>query len=161
MQTITIGLISDTHDMLRPEAIAALQSSDYIIHAGDIGSKKILKVLEKIAPVTAVRGNCEEGSTTKLPESAILEVGEVRLFVIHDISELDLDFTSAGYDVVVSGHTHCPEAIVEDGVLFVNPGSAGPNRPGTVVGVGRLVIEGEKITPELIKLETTGTLFKG
>ena len=155
VKTITIGLISDTHDLLRPEAIEALKGSDHIIHTGDIGKAKILKELGRIAPVTAVRGNCDEGwrSAVLPPETAILEVGEVLMFLIHSNAGAGRDYPIKGYDVIVSGHTHVPEAVVKKGIWFVNPGSAGPRRPGKPVSVGRLLIEGKTVTPHLIELE--------
>ena len=153
-KTITIGLISDTHDLLRPEAIAALQGCNHIIHAGDIGGAKILKELEAIAPVTAIRGNCdEEDWAMELPESAMLEVGELLFFLIHSDHRAGIDYPIRGYDVIISGHTHIPKAVVKNGILFVNPGSAGPIRRGKPVAIGRLVIEGKKVTPHLIELE--------
>ena len=149
-----IGLISDTHDLLRPEALDALRGSDHIIHAGDIGSTKILEQLERIAPVTAVRGNTDVGWALVVmpPESAVLEVGEVLLFVVHSNERAGIDYPIKGFDVIVSGHTHLPEAVVKNGILFVNPGSAGARRPNKPVAVGRLVIEGKKIEPYLIEL---------
>ncbi len=153
-RTFTVGLISDTHGLLRPEAFEAMRGCDYIVHAGDIGDENILKELAWLAPVTAVRGNSDYGDwSAQLPESVVLEVGKVRLFVIHASTEADIDYATAGCEVIVSGHTHIPEAAIEDGVLFVNPGSAGPWRPNTRVSVGRLLIDGKTIAPQLIQLD--------
>ena len=125
----TIGVISDTHGLLRPEAVSALHSSELIIHAGDVGSPEILYELERIARVRAVRGNVDKGDwATRLPVSDAIEWRGVSIYVVHDIAELDLDPKQAGFAAVVSGHTHVPESAKRDGVLFLNPGSAGPGR---------------------------------
>jgi putative phosphoesterase len=153
--SIKIGLISDTHDLLRPEAIETLQGCDHIVHAGDIGGAKILRELKKIAPVTAVRGNTDGGWAMKLPESVELTLEGLRFFVIHSASWADVDFDTAGYDVVVEGHTHHPILNEENGTLFVNPGSAGPVRLGKPIAVGLLYINGKNIRPEIIELPDT------
>jgi putative phosphoesterase len=146
---VTIGLISDTHDVLRPEAIAALQGSDLIVHAGNIGSSKILEELARLAPVTAVRGSDDGIWAMRLPESTAMDVGEVRLFITHSTSGINVNYATEGYDVVISGHTHRPAANVEHGVLFVSPGGRGPHRPG----IGRLVIQGKELTLHVIELD--------
>ena len=127
-----IGLISDTHGMLRPEAVQALRGSDHIIHAGDVGNLSILDALAKIAPVTAVRGNIDKG--VELPETAA--VGQI--YVLHDIHTLDLDPAAAGFRAVVTGHSHKPGSFKRTGVLYVNPGAAGPRRFRLPVSVARL-----------------------
>lgn len=154
-KVITVGLISDTHGLLRPEAIEVLRGSDHIIHAGDIGGVRILKELRRIAPVTAVSGNTDtDWKPTELPpETVVMEIGDILLFLIHSDARAGLDYPIKGYDVVVSGHTHVPQAKVKNGILFVNPGSAGPCRPNKPVAVGRLVIEGKNVTPHLIELD--------
>jgi len=150
---LQIGLIADTHGLLRPEAVDALRGSDYIVHAGDIGDPQILHALAKIAPVTAVRGNNDTGSwANDLPPTAVLPVGEARLYVIHDLADLDLDPRHSGFNAVVSGHSHRPRSESRDGVLFVNPGSAGPRRFRLPVSVGRLVVSQSRLAAQLIEL---------
>jgi uncharacterized protein len=122
-----IGLISDTHGLLRPEALDALQGSDLIIHAGDVGKPEIIDQLRALAPVVAVRGNIDKGDwASQLPETAVVEAGPALIYVIHDIGQLDLDLAAAGFCVVVSGHSHKPGQTERSGVMYVNPGSAGP-----------------------------------
>jgi uncharacterized protein len=124
-----IGLISDTHGLLRPEAAKALEGCDLIIHAGDVGRPEILANLGEIAPVVAVRGNVDKGEwALRLPVSAVVETPLVRIYVLHDIQQLDLDPLSAGFGIVVSGHSHKAHREERSGVLYVNPGSAGPRR---------------------------------
>ncbi len=135
----TIGLISDTHGLLRPEAIRALSSARYIIHAGDIGGPEILDELRKIAPVHAVRGNNDKGAwAAGIPLYLALELEGVSIHVRHDLQEIDIDPKAAGFDVVVTGHSHKPTISERDGVQFVNPGSAGPRRFTLPVTVGYL-----------------------
>jgi putative phosphoesterase len=151
--TLTVGLISDTHGLLRPEAVAVLRGSDFIVHAGDIGDPQILEDLARLAPVTAVRGNNDKGAWAEaLPETAVLQVGEAFVFVLHNVDELDLDPAAAGFQVVVAGHSHRPECRDERGVLFVNPGSAGPRRFTLPVGAGRLLVTGIRVRAELLAL---------
>lgn len=141
MNTVRIGLISDTHGLLRPEAIDALQGVDRIIHAGDIGNPQILEQLGQIAPVAAVRGNNDQaGWAIALPVAETIEIDGVALYLLHDVKELDLDLKSTGIQVVISGHSHKPSIKMEDGVLFVNPGSAGPRRFKLPVSVALLEI---------------------
>lgn len=129
MHAIRIGLISDTHGLLRPEAIRALQGVDRIIHAGDIGSPQILEQLGRIAPVVAVRGNNDQGAwADALPAAEMIEIGGVSLYVLHDLNEFGNDSKTAGAQVIISGHSHRPSIKTQDGILFVNPGSAGPRR---------------------------------
>ena len=129
MQRLIIGLISDTHGLLRPEAVAALAGSDFIIHAGDIGRPEVLERLARIAPVTAIRGNVDRGDwAAGLPSTEVLDAGGTYLYVVHDIAELDLDPAAAGFRAVISGHSHQPAMREKDGVLDINPGSAGPRR---------------------------------
>jgi putative phosphoesterase len=150
---LTIGLISDTHGLLRPEAVNALGGSDVIIHAGDIGDRRVLSGLSRLAPVMAIRGNVDGGSwAATLPETAILEAGAVRIYVIHNLAELDLDPLVAGFRAVVSGHSHRPGWHEKDGVLFVNPGSAGPRRFSLPIAVARLHVTGQRVSAELIEL---------
>ena len=152
--SITIGLISDTHGLLRPEAVAALTGSDFIIHAGDIGSPEVLEGLARVAPVTAIRGNVDRGDwASEIPLTEVLEAGGMYLYVVHDIAELDLDPAAAGFQAVVSGHSHQPAAREKDGVLYINPGSAGPRRFSLPVAVARLTIADGQIASELIALD--------
>jgi uncharacterized protein len=134
-----VGLISDTHGLLRPEAVRALAGSDLIIHAGDVGAPEILDALRAVAPVVAVRGNVDTGAwAAALPATAVAEVGSTLIYVLHDLNELDLDPAAAGFGVVVSGHSHQPASSEKSGVLYVNPGSAGRRRFKLPVTVARL-----------------------
>jgi uncharacterized protein len=134
-----IGLISDTHGLLRPQAVQALEGSDLIIHAGDVGDPEILEKLKTLAPVFAVRGNVDtEPWTQALPETEVVETGSATIYVLHDVHALDLDPAAAGFQIVVSGHSHKPGRAERDGVLYINPGSAGPRRFDLPVTVARL-----------------------
>src|ERR1022692_4573373 len=134
-----VGLISDTHGLLRPAAVRALAGSDLIIHAGDVGSPEILAALRAVAPVVVVRGNVDTGAwASALPATTVAEVGGTLIYVLHDLNELDLDAAAAGFAVVVSGHSHKPGSAERGGVLFVNPGSAGRRRFKLPVTVARL-----------------------
>jgi len=156
---IVVGLISDTHGLLRPEALAFLKGSDCIIHAGDIGNREIITELARLAPVTAIRGNVDKGVWAKsIPETEVLQVGETLfLYVLHNIDDLDLDPSAAGFRVVISGHSHKPGFHWKEGVLYVNPGSAGPRRFSLPVSVGRLFVDDETLSVDLneIKLEVS------
>ena len=152
-RALTIGLISDTHRLLRPEAIEALRGSDFIIHAGDIGDIAVLQGLSSLAPVTAIRGNVDRGSwASSLPDHDVLQAGDAYIYVVHDVAELDIDPAAAGFQAVVSGHSHRPGWHEKDGVLFVNPGSAGPRRFKLPISVGRLTVAGTSLRAELIDL---------
>lgn len=151
--SIVIGVISDTHGLLRPEALAALQGAQHIIHAGDVGAAEILAELANVAPVTAIRGNIDkEAWARKLPETEIVEIGGVSIYVLHDLAQLDLKPEAAGFNVVISGHSHVPKQETRNGVLYFNPGSAGPRRFKLPVTVGRLVISEGKIKAEILVL---------
>ena len=148
-----VGLISDTHGLLRPEAVAALAGSDLIIHAGDIGTLEVLDELRAIAPVLAVRGNNDKGAwASHIPPTAAVSAGMVRIYVIHDLEELDADVLSGRFQVVVSGHTHRPAQEWRDGLLWVNPGSAGPRRFRLPIALGKLEIRGRHIDVALQEL---------
>jgi putative phosphoesterase len=150
---VVVGVISDTHGLLRPEALAALRGSDFIIHAGDIGDPDILKKLEKLAPVTAIRGNVDrEKWARKLPETNVLEAGGLLIYVLHDLKDLDLKPGAAGFAAVVSGHSHICKQEIRNGVLYLNPGSAGPGRFRLPVSVGLLTISDGKISAEIVPL---------
>lgn len=147
-----LGLISDTHGLLRDEALRALKGSDLIIHAGDVGKPGIIDALEALAPVVAVRGNIDRGAwASKLPLTAVAEAGSADIYVIHDIHQLDLD-PRAGFQIVVSGHSHKPGQHVRDGVLYINPGSAGPRRFRLPVTVARMNLEQKPWDVEFIAL---------
>jgi uncharacterized protein len=148
-----IGVISDTHGLLRPQAVKALQGSGLIIHAGDVGRPEVLDELRRIAPVVAVRGNVDRSAwADRLPQNEIVEHGGVRLYVLHILDDLDLDPPTAGFHAVITGHTHLPKMETKDGVLYFNPGSAGPRRFNHPISVGRLSIENGKLRGELITL---------
>jgi len=152
-----VGVISDTHGLLRPEALAALQGSDYIIHAGDIDDPAILKKLAEIAPVTAVRGNVDRGAwAKKIPETNVLEIDGLDIYVLHDLNQLDLRPEAAGFAAVISGHSHVPKQEMKNGVLYFNPGSAGPRRFQLPVSVGRLLVEASKVRGEILQIQQLG-----
>ena len=145
---LRIGLISDTHNLLRPEAVEYLRGSDHIIHAGDICDPAILEELSRIAPVTAVRGNNDRGSwASAIPHTELFEIQGVYFYVIHDIAEMDIDPVAAGVGVVVSGHSHQPAVFERDSVWFVNPGSAGPRRFKLPVSAGEVVVKEGRAIP--------------
>ena len=149
-----IGLISDTHGLLRSEAVEALRGSELIIHAGDIGDAAIIDRLAGIAPVTAVRGNNDKGLwATTLDEVKILEVDDTIICVIHDAARLDVDPAAEGYHAVVSGHSHRPAIREANGITYVNPGSAGPRRFSLPVSVGSLVVAGARVQARLVTLD--------
>jgi len=139
--------------LLRPEALAALRSSQHIIHAGDIGAPEILEKLATIAPVTAVRGNVDTAAwARKLPTTDVVESGGISIYVLHDLAQLDLKPDAAGFDAVISGHSHVPKQEIRDGVLYFNPGSAGPRRFKLPVTVGRLIVEGRNVRGEIVPI---------
>ena len=148
-----VGLISDTHGLLRAEAVAALRGSDLIIHAGDVGELSILEQLGTIAPVAAVRGNIDGASwASRLQRTAVVEAGPASIYVLHDVHDLDLDPAIAHINMVVSGHSHKPAKSVLSGVLYVNPGSAGPRRFRLPVTVARVNLSREPWTVDFIDL---------
>ena len=151
-----VGVIADTHGLLRPEAVATLRGVDAIVHAGDIGARDVLDWLAEIAPVTAVRGNNDRDAWAEtLPSTAVLEIAGVRLYVLHNVRELGLDPRAAGFGAVISGHSHQPREEERDGVLFFNPGSAGPRRFRLPVAVGRLTVEDGRVRGRILELPTT------
>jgi uncharacterized protein len=148
-----IGVISDTHGLLRPEALVALRGSDHIIHAGDIGDPEILSKLASIAPVTAIRGNVDlDPRAQKLPATNVLEVGGVSIYILHNLAQLDLKPEAAGFAVVIYGHSHEPKQETKHGVLYFNPGSAGPRRFKLPVTVGKLIVEGGRVRGEILQI---------
>ncbi len=149
-----VGVISDTHGLLRAEAIEALGGVDHILHAGDIGAPEVLAALARIAPVTAIRGNVDIGPwAQELPETELVELGGATIYMLHDLGQLDLKPEAAGIHVVVYGHSHQAMMEERDGVLYFNPGSAGPRRFKLPVSVGKLGIENGRIRGELRELE--------
>ena len=150
---VVLGVISDTHGLLRREAIEALRGVSLILHAGDVGAPEILAELRRIAPVTAVRGNVDHGSwASGLANSEVVEIEGVSIYMLHILAALDLKPEAAGFGVVVYGHSHVPSSEVKNGVLYFNPGSAGPRRFKLPVTVGKLVIEGEAVRGEIVEL---------
>jgi putative phosphoesterase len=149
-----LGIISDTHGLLRPQAEAFLQGCDRILHGGDIGNAEILARLSAIAPVTAIRGNNDKGAWAEtIPETEFFEFSGIYVYAIHDLAELDIEPAAAGVRVVVSGHSHAPLIERRDGILFVNPGSAGPRRFKLPISVADIVIEGSVISPRIVELD--------
>lgn len=148
-----VGVISDTHGLVRPEAVAALAGSEFIIHAGDVGGPEVLAELERVAPVIAVRGNNDRGAWAEaLAEYEAVEVNKTFVYVLHDLKELDIAPAPAGFRVVVSGHSHKPLAEERRGVLYLNPGSAGPRRFKLPVTIARLKLDGDDVSAEIINL---------
>lgn len=151
-----IGVISDTHGLLRPEAVEALRGSDRIIHAGDTGDPAVLKRLEAIAPVTAVRGNVDTGSwASKLPKTDVLEADGVSIYVLHNLDELDLKPEATGFAAVIYGHSHVPKQEMRGRVLYFNPGSAGPRRFALPVSIGKLTVHQGEIAATILELQTS------
>ncbi|MGA7566867.1 MAG: metallophosphoesterase family protein, partial [Terriglobales bacterium] len=141
-----VGVISDTHGVLRPEAVEALRGAEMIVHAGDVGDQSILERLGKIAPVRAIRGNIDTSDWgRRLPATEVVEIGGVSIYMLHDLGQLDLRPEAAGFRVVIYGHSHQPKMEEKNGVLYFNPGSAGPRRFHLPVTVGKLVIEAGKV----------------
>jgi len=149
---LRIGLVSDTHGLLRPEVAAFLRGSDHIVHGGDICDPSIIAALQAWAPVTAVRGNNDRGAwADSLRESELIAFGEIVLYAIHDLAQIDIDPAAAGVRVVVSGHSHRPLVEERDGVLFVNPGSAGPRRFSLPISAGELSIDGKRVSARTVQ----------
>lgn len=152
-QSHLVGVISDTHGLIRPAVLSALEGVGLIVHAGDVGSPEVLEKLEMIAPVVAVRGNTDQRQWAEnLPPAEIAEMNDVILYVLHDLRQLDLDPAAAGFRAVISGHTHRPSVAERNGVLYLNPGSAGPKRLDLPVSLSLLHISGQSLDAELIDL---------
>jgi hypothetical protein len=150
---VIVGVISDTHGLLRPEAVTALRGVDRIVHAGDIGAPEVLAALAGLAPVTAVRGNNDKGPWARaIAETQVVDAAGVLIYVIHDVAELDVDPAAGGFGVVIAGHSHAPRNEVRDGVLWFNPGSAGPRRFRLPIALGRLTIEAGRARGEIVTL---------
>ena len=153
LSSAVVGLISDTHGLLRPEAVEALRNVDLILHAGDIGHADVLEELKSVAPVIAVRGNNDFGAWARdIPERQHVEVGHISIYMLHDMNELELDPVAAGYSAVVSGHSHKPVVTNHNDVLYVNPGSAGPRRFTLPISVGKLEVNEHVVTATLLTL---------
>jgi putative phosphoesterase len=153
IESIRVGLISDTHGLVRDEAVAALEGCQHILHAGDIDEPEVLVKLRKLAPVTVVRGNNDRGAWARaIPAFDVVEFGAVSVYLRHDEAELDIDPAAAGFRVMMFGHSHQPRVERRDGVLFVNPGSAGPRRFRLPVAVGELLISGNHVDARIITL---------
>lgn len=150
---LRMGVISDTHGLLRPEALQALEGCQHILHAGDVGRPEVLEALRRLAPVTAVRGNVDRGDWAEaLPLSEIIELNGVSIYMLHDLGTLDLNPAAAGFQVVISGHSHQPHIETRQGVLYLNPGSAGPRRFRLPVCLAYLHLHGQTASAELVTL---------
>lgn len=150
-----VGVISDTHGLLRPEALDVLRGSDMIIHAGDVGKPEVIERLGEIAPLHVVCGNIDKGNwAAALPLTELVDVGDHRFFVLHDIAQLDVDPAAAGFGAVVFGHSHRPSIETRNGVLFLNPGSAGPRRFKLPITVARVKTSGRQIRADIVDLGT-------
>ena len=148
-----VGVVSDTHGLLRPQVVEALAGSQLVIHAGDVGSPEILPSLSRLARVEAVRGNVDTAAWAQsLPETAVVEVQRYSLYILHDLKQLDLDPRAAGFAAVISGHSHVPASEMRNGVLYFNPGSAGPRRFRLPVSVGKLWVSSAGIRSEIVPL---------
>jgi putative phosphoesterase len=149
-----IGVVSDTHGLLRPEALDRLRGVDRIVHAGDIGRPEVLSALGAVAPVTAVRGNNDRDAWARdLPETVILEVGQVRLYIVHDVKTIAIDLRAEAIDAVVAGHSHKPVLASRDGILFMNPGSIGPRRFTLPIAMGFLTVRGAGVRGRIVYLD--------
>jgi len=150
---ILVGVISDTHGLLRPEAIAALRGADLIVHAGDVGAPEVIDALRNLAPTFAVRGNVDRARwADALPMTVDVDVGGLAFHVLHNIAELELDPAAVGYAAVVYGHSHQSSVEMRDGVLFLNPGSAGPRRFKLPISIARVSVSGQQLRPEIVEL---------
>ncbi len=149
-----IGIISDTHGLVRPRVTKLFKDVDLIVHAGDVGKPDVLEALQTITKVYSVRGNVDTGKwANRLPETEIIQVGQIDLCILHDLNELDIDPVAAEFSVVISGHSHIPEIEERNGVLFVNPGSAGPGRSDYPISIAFLYINGLSIDTEIVRLK--------
>ncbi|MGH7333012.1 MAG: metallophosphoesterase family protein [Candidatus Rokuibacteriota bacterium] len=151
-----VGVIADTHGLLRPEAVAALTGCQLIIHAGDIGTPEVLARLREVAPIVAVRGNNDRDAWARtLPDTDVAEVDGQYLYVLHDVKELDLDPRASGFRAVITGHSHRPRIEEQNGVLFLNPGSAGPRRFTLPITLARVRVQGPELTASIVHLSPT------
>jgi uncharacterized protein len=149
-----IGIISDTHGLIRKSVLKSFKDVDLIVHAGDVGKPEVLETLQNIAKVYPVRGNVDGGKwTDSLPLTDVVQVGQIYLYVLHDLDSLDLDPVTAGFNVVISGHSHIPKIEKKDDILFLNPGSAGPKRFDYPISIAFLYIKGTSIETEIVELK--------
>jgi uncharacterized protein len=150
-----VGVISDTHGLLRPQALRFLEGCDSIIHCGDICEQRVIDELSSIAPVAAVRGNNDRGDWARaLPESELLKIGKILIYAIHDLSLIDIDPKTSGVAVVLSGHSHKPQIEQRDGVTYLNPGSAGPRRFKLPISIAELVVKGDSFSARIAELDS-------
>jgi putative phosphoesterase len=155
-QARTLGVISDTHGLLRPAALRRLRQVDWIIHAGDVGRGELLPILAELAPVSVVRGNVDRGPwATRLPQTQVISFGELHIYLLHDLAELDLDPAAAGFGAVIFGHSHRPNLERHAGVVYLNPGSVGPRRFDLPISLAILHLEPEAMRAEFVTLEET------
>ncbi len=148
-----IGVISDTHGLLRPEAVKRLAAVDHIIHAGDIGGPVVITGLEKIAPVVAIKGNNDVGEwAAGIPDDAVVTLGNRRIYVLHNVKDLGCDPATVGFDIVISGHSHRPMVEIKGGVLYLNPGSAGPRRFTLPIALAMLELTEDRIIPRICEI---------
>lgn len=150
--TTVVGVISDTHGLVRPEAKAVLQTCDAIVHAGDIGNPQVLEALRQIAPLTAIRGNVDLWATD-MPDTDVVEIDGHRLYLLHDLNTLAVDPVAEGIDAVISGHSHKPKISEDKGVLYLNPGSAGPRRFTLPVSLALVTISDERLEARIVELK--------
>ena len=156
-----VGVISDTHGLLRPEALRFLQGCDSIIHCGDICEQRVIDELSTIAPVAAVRGNNDKGDWARaLPETELLQIDKILIYAIHDLALIDIDPRTSGVAVVLSGHSHKPQIERRDGVTYLNPGSAGPRRFKLPISIAELVVKGDSFTARIAELESPAGVAK-
>lgn len=154
MEDLIIGIISDTHGFLRPEAVRGLENCNLIIHGGDIGKIEIIDELQQITRVVAVRGNIDKGQLAELfPATEVVEIANKYIYIIHDLNQMDIDPKAAGFDVVISGHSHSPKEEIINDVLYLNPGSVGPKRFSLPVSFAKIRIKGDDIFTEIINIE--------
>lgn len=151
---LLVGIISDTHGLMRPEALRALQGSDLIVHAGDIGTLEVVRALESIAPVIAIRGNNDRGRWARtFPKTTELGAGAIKIYVLHNLKEIGFDPLAHGFSAVISGHSHRPSVSMDNGVCFINPGSAGPRRFKLPVAIALLKITGKSLDAKIIGID--------
>ncbi len=149
--TTVVGIISDTHGLVRPQALSVLQACNTIVHAGDIGKREVLDELREVAPVTAIRGNVDTWATN-MPDSDVVEIDGRYLYVLHNVKEIDLDPRAAGFDMVISGHSHKPEITEVEGVIYLNPGSAGPRRFSLPVTLALVTVSAKRLDARIVEL---------
>lgn len=149
-----IGIVSDSHSLVRSEVIEALGGCDHILHAGDIGSQAVIDELSRVSSVTAINGNIDKGELgARYPSEEVIEIDNIYIYMLHNIHDLDLDPVAAGFQVVVSGHSHKPSIENKEGVLYINPGSIGPRRFKLPIALAILVVENEELCAEVLEID--------